>query len=303
MAKDIKEPNKYQLMSWGKMSKTMNDIVFTDYYYRLMLLAKSLYKWEGLPNGINEKWIENYLFSYGNCIFYNDPNLGFMVSKMGYNGMLNVYNEPTMIQPIAPNYIYTGPQLVNYENVVIIRNNDDSIPTAPTIELYAWDLTNIKRTIDVNIYQQKMPLIIKCSDKQKLSLKQVIMKRDDNEPAIFGDKNLDMSDIEVLNTQAPIVFDKLQIQKHSVWNECMTFLGVNNANMDKRERLVTDEVSANDDQIDSSADVFLKARERACDEINKMFGLNISVRRRNENELRIEEFEDEDEKEEVVKYE
>lgn len=295
------EPKSYQLMSWGKMSKTMNDIVFTDYYFRLMLLAKSLYKWEGLPNGINEKWIENYLFTNGNCIFYRDPNLGYMVAKMGYNGMLNVYNEPTKLVPIAPNYVYEGPQLINYENVVIIRNNDDSIPTAPTIELYAWDLTNIKRTIDVNIYQQKLPLIIKCSDKQKLSLKQVIMKRDDNEPAIFGDKNLDMSDIEVLNTQAPIVFDKLQIQKHSVWNECMTFLGVNNANMDKRERLVTNEVDANDDQIDSSADVFLKARERACEEINKMFGLNISVRRRNENELKIEDFDEEDGSEEVIK--
>lgn len=266
---------KYELLSAKSIAKTLNDRIYTDYYIRLMLIARSLFKWNNLPNGLDEKWIERYLFNDGSCIFYHDPELGFMVAGTGYNGQLNVYNEPTRLLPIAPHYVYTGEQLMNNKNAVIIRNNDDMVPTAPTIQLYAMKIANIDRTIDTNVIAQKMPLIIKCSNKQLATLKQVIRQRDDNEVAIFGDKNLDTDEIKILNTEAPIVFDKLEIQKHMVYNECMTFLGVNNANMDKRERVVTDEVSANDQQVKANEDVMLKARQRACDLINDIFGAQL----------------------------
>ncbi len=270
----------YNLKSFKSVANQINNRIYTDYFYRLMLISKSLFEWHNLPNGINEKWIEKYLFTEGECLFYKDPNLGFMVAKVVPTGNLNYYDEPTRVQPYAVNYIYEGEELYNNENCVIIRNNDDAIPTFPTIQLYAYDLANIKRTIDVNIQAQKTPLIITCSDKQKLSLKNVIKQRDENEVAIYGDKNLDVSQIKVLDLKAPIVFDKLQIQKHAVWNECMTFLGINNSNQDKKERLVSDEVTANNEQVKASEDVMLKAREHACKLLNEMFGLNVWVERR-----------------------
>ena len=271
---------EYQLKQMKSVSNRLNNRIFTDYFFRLMLISRSLFEWKNLPNGIDEKWIERFLFTDGACIFYKDPEKGFMVAKMGLRGNLNYYSEPTGVYPIAPNYVYDGPELTNNINAIIIRNNDDMIPTFPTIEIYAYKLANIDRTIDVNIQNQKTPLIVKCSDKQKLSLKQAITQRNENEFVIYADKNLDLSGVEVLNTESPVVFDKLQIQKNHVWNECMTFLGVNNANMDKRERLVADEVGANDEQVKASEDVMLKARELACKLINEMFDLNISVKRR-----------------------
>lgn len=272
-------------MSYKSTAKLINDRILTDYFIRLMLISRSLFKWENLPNGLDEKWIERYLFSEGACLFYKDERFGFMVAKMGETGALNYYDEPTTVKPYATNYIYEGKQLENNVNCVIIRNNDEMLPTAPTIQIYAYDLTNLKRTQDVNICSLKMPTVIRCSDKQRLSLKQAINQRNDNEPVIWADKNLDINNAEVLDLKAPIVFDKLQIQKHAVWNECMTFLGINNANMDKRERLVDDEVQANNEQVKASEDVMLKAREEACKRINKMFGLNISVRRRRLSEM------------------
>lgn len=273
---------EYELLSYSSVAKQMNNRTYTNYYYRLMLIARSLFKWNNLPNGIDEKWIERYLFSEGGCMFYKDPTIGFMVAKIGYAGALNYYDEPTTLRPYATNYIYEGGQLKNNVNCVIIRNNDDMIPTYPTIQIYAYDLTNIKRTIDTNIEGQKMPNIILCSDKQRLSLKQVINQRKDNEPFIFGDKNLDIEQIKVLDTKTPIVFDKLQIQKQNIWNECMTFLGLNNANTDKRERLITDEVESNNQLIIANSDVMLKARKKACEQINAMFDLDISVERRSD---------------------
>lgn len=272
-------------MSYKSTAKVINDRVLTDYFIRLMLIARSLFKYENLPNGIDEKWIERYLFSEGACLFYKDPRFGYMVAKLGETGALNYYDEPTTVRPYATNYIYEGEQLINNVNCVIIRNNDEMLPTAPTLQIYSYDLTNIKRTQDVNLTNLKMPTIVRCSDKQKLSLKQAINQRNDNEPTIWGDKNLDLDNVQVLNLNTPIVFDKLQIQKHAVWNECMTFLGINNANMDKRERLVDDEVQANNEQVKACEDVMLKAREEAVKRINEMFGLNISVRRRNLSEM------------------
>lgn len=274
--------NNYNLLSYKSIANQLNNRTYTDYFYRLMLIARSLFKWEGLPNGIDEKWIEKYLFYEGTCVFYKDPNLGYMVTKWSTQGTLNAYDEPTTIRPYATNTmeLNNGELLDNNENCVIIRNNDDMIPTFPTIQLYSADLTNIKRTIDTNISVQKTPTVVTCTDKQKLTFKQAIKQRDENEPVIYGDKNIDINSINVLNTSAPIVFDKLQIQKNNIWNECMTFLGINNANTDKRERLVDDEVQANNQLIKANEDVMLKAREKACELINNMFGLNISVKRR-----------------------
>lgn len=277
------KPNQpqYELMSMRSIAQQLNDRVFTDYYTRLMLIARALFKWNNLPNGLDEKWIERYLFRDGSCIFYKDNVLGLMVAGTGYAGPLNAYSEPTLLQPIAPNYMYEGPELMNNENAVIIRNNDDMVPTAPTIQLYAMRLTDIDRTITTNVIAQKIPLIIKTSNRQLQTFKNVIRQRNDNEPVIYGDKSLDTTEaIQVLKTDAPIVFDKLEVQKHMVWNECMSFLGVNNANMDKRERVVTGEVEANDEQIRASEDVMLKARQKAAELINGIFGTNVSVERR-----------------------
>lgn len=286
--------NNYNLLSYKSIANQLNNRTYTDYFYRLMLIARSLFKWEGLPNGIDEKWIEKYLFYEGTCVFYKDPNLGFMVTKWSTQGTLNAYDEPTTIKPYATNTmeLNNGELLDNNENCVIIRNNDDMIPTFPTIQLYSADLTNIKRTIDTNISVQKTPTVVTCTDKQKLTFKQAIKQRDENEPVIYGDKNIDINSINVLNTSAPIVFDKLQIQKNNIWNECMTFLGINNANTDKRERLVDDEVQANNQLIKANEDVMLKAREKACELINNMFGLNISVKRR--TDLKMANMEDND---------
>jgi len=268
----------YDILSLKSFAKDLNDITFTDYYYRLMLLARSVFQWDNLPPGINEKWIEKYLYTEGSCVFYKDKTKGFMVAKATESGGLNPYDEPTTLTPYGTGYM--GKPLDNYDECVLICNNDCRIPTYMTIQLYAMRLADISRTIDVNINAQKTPVVILCSDKQKLTMKNLFKNITGNEPVIYGDKNLDINGVKSLDIKAPIVFDKLQLQKHAVWNECMTFLGINNANQDKKERLVDDEVQANNQQVEMSAQVMLIAREDACRRINELFGTNMSVKLR-----------------------
>lgn len=271
--------DNFNVMSMKSVSDKLNDLTFTDYFTRLMLLARSIYKWNNLPNGIDEKWIERFLFTEGKCLFFKDKEKGFMVAKCNPGGQVNYYDEYTHLRPYGTNFI--GDTLENYEECILIQNNDEMLPTSFTIQLYALRLAEISRAIDVNINAQKTPILITGSDKQMLTLKQLYRKYEGNMPVIFGDKSLDTKELGVLKTDAPIVFDKLQVQKHAIWNEVMTFLGVNNANMEKRERLVDDEVRANNEQIELSSNMFLKSRERACELINKKFGTNISVEVRN----------------------
>ena len=282
----------YNILKFRDKAKHLNNLTYTDYYYRLMLLSRSVFEWSGLPNEIDEKWIERYLFHHGSCIFFHDKTLGFMVAKASNSNQLNAYDEPVKLTPIFNNSVGGSfKPLKNNEECVLIRNNDIMIPTAPTIELYALRLTEIQRAIDININAQKTPVLLKCTDKQKMTLKQVFSQWNGFEPAIYADKELNMDGVSAMKMDAPIVFDKLQHQKHETWNEIMTHLGINNANTDKRERLVDDEVQANNEQIALSASVMLKSRQLACEQINKIFGQNISVKLRSPHAAILKELE------------
>ena len=281
----------YDTLNFKEMNKKLNNLTFTDYFYRLSLIALSIFKWENLPNGINERWIEKYLFDIGECMFFKDPILGFRVSKSIDKG-INIYNEPIDLEPESTGL--TEPK--TYKNgidAVLIKNNDLSIPTLPTLQLYAYRLADLTRAQDVNITAQKTPILIITSDRQKLTMKNVFNQWSGNEPVIYGDKEMNIDGVKVLKTDAPIVFDKIQIQKHQLWNEVMTFLGVNNANQDKKERLVDDEVQANNEQVKICLDVMLKARQSACSEINRIFGTKIKVSARIGIESKIDELNDE----------
>ena len=266
------------LLSYESMAKYLNDRVMTDYFTRLMLIARSVFEWCNLPKGLNEKWIERFLFSEGKCVFFKDERLGYMVASCTQDGRLNNYDEPSTVRPVAHDLPYK--RLTNNVDCIVIQNNDECIPTTETIQLYAYRLTHIDRTIDVNIHGQKTPYVITCSERQRLSFKNAMKQRADNEPVIFADNNFDADAINSIPTVSPIVFDKLEIQKHNVWNECMTFLGLRNSNQDKKERLVTDEVDANNDQVEACFNAMLRAREDACKRINDIFGTNISVKKR-----------------------
>lgn len=275
------DEKSYQLLSYKSVAQMANNLTFSYYYYKLMLIARSLFKWNDLPNNMDERWIEKYLFNSGKCIFYNDPDMGYMVAGLAQQGGINCYGDPTRVYPVAENYVYRGKKLINNENCYIIRNNDLMLPEFPIVRQYAFKLTNIDRAIDVNIEAQKTPTIVRCSDKQRLSLKNAINQRRDNEPVIWTADNSNITDlISTLELNPPMVFKDLQIQKHMILNEVFTDFGINNANMDKKERMVANEVEANNEQVKASEDVMLKVREEACKQINRIFGTNISVERR-----------------------
>ena len=250
----------------------VNHVTFIDIYNRLRLIAKTMFEWKGLPDKINTRFIENCLYHYGHCAFYDDDEFGLMVARCNTCDIQNIYDEPIEVQTYSTDPSYHTKRLRVDKDCILIRNNIEMIPTDYTIQIFAHRLYECQRSTDVNIMNQKFPYFILCDKDQVFTFKQIYEKLSGNEPAIFADKALNPESFKVLETNSPFVADKLTIQKHEIWNEAMTFLGLNNANTDKKERLITDEVNSNNELIEMMSEVMLHQRQEACELINKMFG-------------------------------
>lgn len=255
-------------------SAQINNQTYIDYYQRLMEFAINMFEWRNLPPTVDERFLELTLYEKGYCLYFNDEVVGNLALTCTIGGMLDVYRIPTERRAFAVNGYN---KICTTQDSVLIFNNYLHTPTILTIELFARRLYEIERTIDVNVKAQKTPTLVLASEQQRLTMKNLYMQYDGNEPFIFGDKDMEFDGIKCLKTDAPYVADKLQVLKHQIWNEALTFCGIENSNQDKKERLVADEVGSNYGNIEAQRNVMLNARRQAADKINRMFGTNIEV--------------------------
>lgn len=255
-------------------SAELNNKTYIDYYNRLMELALNVFEWENLPPSVDERFLELTLYEMGYCLYFNDEIIGNLALTCTIGGQLDVYRIPVLRRAYAVNGYN---KMCSTKDSVLIFNNYLHTPTQLTIELFARRLYEIERAIDVNVKAQKTPTLILSSEQQRLTMQNLYMQYDGNEPFIFGDKNMDIEGIKSLKTDAPFVADKLENLKHQIWNEALTFCGIENSNQDKKERLVSDEVGSNYGNIEAQRNVMLNVRKQACKKINAMFGTNIDV--------------------------
>lgn len=254
-------------------SLAMNDYTYIQYAYRLMELSISMFEWKNLPEGIDERFLELVLFTDGQAVFFKDDELGnYLALQCLINGKLNVYRIPIRRRAFAVNGYQK--QLTDKDSVIIF-NNMLHTNSWLDVKMFAKRLYNLDRIIDVNANAQKTPILIKGNETQRLTLTNLYKEYDGNAPVIFADKSLDMNALQVLSTQAPYVADKIYQLKTQIWNEALTYLGISNVSFQKRERMVSDEVTRSQGGTVASRYSRLNARRQACEQINKMFGLNI----------------------------
>lgn len=264
-------------ISETELALIINDRTMIDYIDRLKMLSVSLFTWKGLDDIAGtgaSRFLELSLYEDGKGVFVKDDELGYMALKVSPSDKLNVYMLPVKVMcwSIGYNKQYA------FDDVVYIMNNELEKPTREFMELFAYRLYETERTIDINLQAQKTPILIEGDTKTILTLKNVYMQYSGNTPFIFGNKQFDISNkLNVLKTDAPYIIDKLDVHKHQIFNDALTVLGIDNANTDKKERLITNEVESNEELIKYYLNCYYKTRKKACDDINKKFGLNISI--------------------------
>lgn len=254
-------------------SAVMNNSTYAQYRERLTELSLAMFEWKNLPDTIDARFLEMSLFTDGQAIFFKDDVLGYLALQVAASGPFDVYRVPVRRRAYAANG-YQNADL-DSSNSVLIYNNMLRTNSVRDVLIYSRRLWDLDRTIDINARAQKTPVLIKGSEQQMLTLKNVYMQYDGNQPVLYGDKNLDLSGISVLQTGAPYVADKLYELKTQIWNEALTALGISNVNIMKKERLVTDEVTRNQGGTIASRYSRLESRRQACEMINRMFGLDI----------------------------
>lgn len=256
------------------LSAMQNKGSFIQYYNRLVELSVSMFEWKNVPDTIDARFLELTLFERGQALFFKDDVIGELALPFTMNSGYNVYRIPIGRRAYANNG-YQASRDIN--NSVIIYNNYLRTNSKLDVEIFAHRLWDLDRTIEVNARAQKTPVLITCEEQERLSLENLYMKYDGNEPVIFAQKGLNPDSLKVLRTDAPYVGDKLYNLKVQIWNEALTYLGIPNVNYEKRERLVTDEVLRSQGGVTASRCSRLEMRKQACKEINKMFGLDMDV--------------------------
>lgn len=255
-------------------SAIQNNTTFGLYLSRLVELSTSMFEWSNLPESVDARFLEMTLFNDGQCVYFRDEVMGDLCLQVITGGKLSVYRVPLDRRAYAVNGYQKN---LSDKDSVIIYNNYLRTNSVEMCKLYAKRLYNLDRIIDVNANAQKTPVLIQSNEQQRLTMMNLYQQWDGNQPFIFGDKNLDINALKVMKTDAPYVADKIYQLKTEIWNEALTYLGISNVNIQKKERLITDEVSRNQGGTVASRYSRLQARREAVDQINKMFGTNIEV--------------------------
>lgn len=259
-----------------------NKYLYNKYFKRLTELSLSMFEWVNFPNTCDTVFLERVLFMNGSAVFFEDDVMGYLNLPVTFGGGFDVYNVPMRREAYASN---SYNKKLDRDDSVIIYNNMLRTNTYSDIIGFAKTLAELDQVITVNCKAQKTPILITCPEKLRLSLLQMYQKYEGNEPVIFGNKNLDLDSIKAIVTGAPFVADKLYLLKTQIWNEALTYLGISNMKIEKRQRMSLDEVNRLQGGTIASRYSRLEARRQACRQINEMFGLDTWVDYREDEEV------------------
>lgn len=283
-------------------SLVLNDATYIDYLNRFKRIATSMFEWVNLPSSMDSRYLEQCLYYNGQAALLYDKKYGFINTKCAGSGYVNIYGLPDRFNCFSYGYnsmrkLYTGlnPLLTeaqkeyqkNYE-CVLVMNNYERTPTAGSMELFAYRLYLAQRTCDVNISGQRFPVMVVGDEKQRLMLENLYNQYNGNQPFIFGNKNqLNDEILKAIRTDSPYVADKITEYKKEIWNEALTYLGINSISINKKERLTESESNENNELVNLNLQSMLAPRLEACKRFNEKYGLTgtdkeISVRVRSD---------------------
>lgn len=273
-----------------------------DYWRQLFWTAAiSRFEWEGLPDGIDSRYLETLLCGYGSFAATKRSTSGVLTywcGRMNPVGNLDLYRNPNTIDVYTPNgqrqrrhcnwwFKHVGNQygtktVVMPADAVICWDNLTRFPTLQLIDRQAQRLADMDITVDQHVRAMRVPYVIVVDECGKKQAQDMYNQIDSGQPAIYmnpsGMRNVSVQVLQTMNKAAYAGSDILNDELKIV-SAVYTMLGIdNNAAAEKKERVQTAETLANNEQFMIQRNSFLKPRQEFCKQINDMYGWNCSVK-------------------------
>ena len=249
-------------------------------YYRRWMLKKlfGIFEFGGVPDSWDMDYVFTNLFLDGKfCI--TDTDLGVLPLQCGVTGY-NVFNHPSEVQ-IANPVLGTLRRTIDVDCALVkLQYTYDGV--GYMLNRFATLLAMCDSAISVNLMNSKVAFIARAQSKQQANtFKKMYDTISKGEPFVVVNADTVQEDMIFYNhVKQNFVADEIQIVKRKIINEFLTEIGINNANMDKRERLVADEVAANDDEVKTNVQHWIDNIREGLAAANRLYNMQLTVRLR-----------------------
>lgn len=255
-------------------SQLSNFKTYEMYRRQLLTLAENVFEFKNLPEFIDVSYLNKQLLRKGAVAFFKDEVMGLLALPFVSMGTLDVYGRPTRIQVLAQNGYN---RVLNRDEFVIMYDNNGRYPLWLDVIQYAERMALCTRVSDINLAQQKTPRFWRTPSEKEKTVRDLVNNVDGFENAVITYDSLDLEETQMVLAPAPYVTDKVMLDKDRIYNEFLRLIGIANLSYQKKERNISDEIQAMQGGTIASRYSRFEPRQKAVDEINKKFGLNIEV--------------------------
>lgn len=237
---------------------------------RMELLAENVFLYKNLPRIIDKSYFNQTLFKQGSIAFFYDDVLDSVLA-LPYTsvGKQDIYGRPMEIMVRAYNGRYY--RRLKYGEFVIMWDNTGRYSMLLDICQMAQRVARNKKTIDVNLSQQRTPRIFKTSQDKVRTVKDLSNNIDAFEESVVAYDSIDIDEMQSVLAPAPFVADKVIGVNDKEWAEFYSFIGISNLQEIKKERVIRDEMQISQGGTIASRHIRYQSRLDAIEEINEKF--------------------------------
>lgn len=259
--------------------KMINSQMSNFYTYHFLLkqmkaLAENVLLIKRVPDTINTKFLNQKLLRHGKVAFFWEKDIGLLCLPFKTIGKPNIYGEPIRIEVYGANGFR---RTLEYNEFIIMYDNNSMETIYLDICQYAERLSHTRRVTDINISQQKTPRFWRTKKGNEKSLRDMLNNIDSMEEVIAVYESLLLDDTTLHLEPAPFLADKLTDYFNNLWGEYLRLIGIANITIQKKERLLTDEMTASMGGTIASRFSRFSPREDAIEKINRKWQTEMYV--------------------------
>lgn len=253
-------------------SAAANSIRYATFRNQIINMALSRFEWLNLPSTCDARYLEWQLLFQGCATIAESPR-GTVLSLQSINQGINMYGNPTQWEALGDN----GTRFrCDWSRGAVVWDSWTRQTILPGIEMYAYELADLIAIKDLNRTHQKVPFILKGPVSKRNDMVNIYKQISGNEPAIIADKDIDIIQVEALETNVDYLAADIDEDIENTWRKVYGLLGINNAPY-KAERQVTGEVTEHSEPAEFNRLAPLECRRIAANHVNDVLGTNIEV--------------------------